>query len=173
MIARKDDDMRCFRLAATMAVTAVMAVTLTACGGANMFPSLPPMFSSAAPQPASAPSTIQPEQIVGNWGYGAYYNEKDRRRTQAAAKAECSRPVTVSRGPNGGLMMPMVNQSQQELNIKGGPGGKDFIGPPGEAGAEHDSEIVSFDGKILVTRTVATDAAGRATSIYVRCGPKA
>jgi hypothetical protein len=154
-----------FRIAATVAVTAAAGVMLTACAGSTM-------FSSLAPQPASAPSSIRSEQIVGRWGYGAYYNEKDRAKTQTAAKAECARPVTISQGPNGGLMMPMVNQSQQELSLKGGPGGKDFIGPPGEAGAEHDSEIVSFDGKVLVTRTVATDAAGRATSIYVRCGSK-
>jgi hypothetical protein len=67
----------------------------------------------------------------------------------------------------------MVNQSQQELSIKGASGGRNFIGPPGDAGAEHDSEIVSFDGNTLITRTVAADEAGHVTSIYVRCRPKA
>jgi hypothetical protein len=154
-----------FRLLASSVATAAAAMMLTACGGMNMFP-------AAAPPTAYAPS-IRPEEIVGKWGYGAYYNEKDRARTQAAAGAECNRPIVITRGPSGGLMMPMVNQAQAELTIKGGPGGKNYIGPPGEAGGDKDSEIVSFDGKVLVTRTVAGDEVGHATSVYVRCGPKA
>lgn len=154
-----------FRLAALLTATAACAATLTGCAGS--------MGSPFASQPV-AEASIRSDQIVGSWGYGAYYNEKDRPRTQAAAKAECKRsPVTISKGPNGGLMMPMVNQSQQELSLKGGPGGKNFIGPSGDAGGEHDSEIVSFDGNLLVTRTVATDQTGHATSVYVRCGPAA
>jgi len=139
------------------------ATTLTACAQSTV---------SSSVAPTSAP-TIRPDEIVGRWGYGAYYNEKDRARTQAAAGAECNRPITIALGPNGGLMMPIVNQGQAELAIKGGPGGKNFIGPPGEAGGEKDSEIVSFNGKVLVTRTVAADETGHATSVYVRCGPKA
>jgi hypothetical protein len=154
-----------FRLPASMAGAAASALMLTACAGSTM------ITSSVASQPAIEPS-IRPEEIVGRWGYGAYYNEKDRLRTQAAATALCSTPVTISRGPNGGVMMPMVNQGKQELSIKGGPGGKSFIGVAGEASGEHDSEIVSFDGNVLVTRTVAADEAGHASSVYVRCGPK-
>jgi hypothetical protein len=159
--------MTCFRLLASWVAMAAAAMMLTACGGSSMFPS-----PSVAPPAASAP-TIRPEEIVGKWGYGAYYNEKDRARTQTAAAAECTRPVVITRGPNGGVMMPVVNQAQAELTIKGGPGGKNFLGPPGEAGGDKDSEIISFDGRILVTRTVASDEVGHATSVYVRCGPKA
>ena len=149
---------------------AVGATMLAGCAGSN----LPSIFSSTpSPPPPPAAASIRPEELVGRWGYAAYYNEKDRPRIQAAAKAQCTRPVTISRGPNGGIMMPMVNQSQQELTVKGGPGGKNYIGPPGEAGAPQDSEIVSFDGNVLITRTVASDESGHANSVYVRCGPKA
>jgi hypothetical protein len=128
--------------------------------------------SSVAPQPAAS-SSIRPEELVGRWGYAAYYDEKDRARIQAAAKAQCTRPVIISRGKNGGIVMPMVNQSGAELAIKGGPGGKNYIGPPGDAGGQQDSEIVSFDGNVLITRTIAADETGHANSVYVRCGPKA
>jgi hypothetical protein len=163
MWCREELDMDRFRLTGSTALIIVGALTLTACASATT------MTSSLAPQPAS----IRPDEIVGRWGYGAYYSERERARTQAAASAECSRAVTISRGPTGGLIMPMVNQSQQELSIKGGPGGRNFIGPPGDAGAEHDSDIVSFDGNILITRTVAADEAGHVTSIYMRCRRKA
>ncbi len=155
-----------FRILASVALTAGAAM-LAGCAGSG-FPSL---SSSTPPPPAVA--SIRPEELVGRWGYAAYYNEKDRPRIQAAAKVQCTRPVTISRGPNGGILMPMVNQSHDELTIKGGPGGKNYIGPPGEAGIPQDSEIVSFDGNTLITRTMATDETGHANSVYVRCGPKA
>jgi hypothetical protein len=67
-------------------------------------------------------------------------------------------------------MMPIANQAKpQEQRIKSGPGGKNYIGPPGEPGGADDSEILTFDGKILVTRTVAADEGGHLNSIYVRC----
>ena len=47
----------------------------------------------------------------------------------------------------------------QELRLKGSPGGKNYIGPPGPAGGEKDREIVSFDGRVLVTRFIDKDAA--------------
>lgn len=156
-----------FRVLTSMAMVAG-ATMLAACAGSSW----PGFTSPPAPQATVAPS-IRPEELVGRWGYAAYYNEKDRARIETAAKGQCTRPVTISRGPNGGLVMPMVNQSQQELTIKGGPGGKNYIGPPGEAGAQQDSEIVSFDGNVLITRTIATDEIGHASSVYVRCGPKA
>jgi hypothetical protein len=158
-----------FCLPASAAAIAAGAAMLAACAESTITPTIAPLASTAP----SSPPSIRPEQIAGRWSYGAYYDEKDRARTQAAAKAMCSRPITISRGPNGGLIMPMVNPSLTELSIKGGPGGKNFIGPPGEAGGEKDSEIVSFDGNVLITRTVASDGTGHATSVYVRCGPKA
>ena len=47
-------------------------------------------------------------------------------------------------------------------------------GPPGPAGGEKDREIVSFDGRVMITRFIDPDAATRyGTSIYVRCAPRA
>ncbi len=62
----------------------------------------------------------------------------------------------------------------QELRLEGSPSGKNYIGPPGPAGGEKDREIVSFDGRILVTRFIDKDAAVRyGNMVYVRCAPKA
>ncbi len=153
------------RMLTSMAAAAAIAVMLAACAGSGVSPSTTPQQSYAA--------TIKPEELVGRWGYAAYYSEKDRARIQQAAKAQCNRPVVISRGPGGGIVMPMVNQAGQELTIKGGPDGKNYLGPPGNAGVEQDSEIVSFDGNVLITRTIASDETGHANSVYVRCGPKA
>jgi hypothetical protein len=63
---------------------------------------------------------------------------------------------------------------QQELQLKGGPGGKNYVGPVGPAGDMKDREIVSFDGRILVLRWVDPEVAGRyGTGIYVRCAARA
>jgi hypothetical protein len=62
----------------------------------------------------------------------------------------------------------------QELQVKGAPGGKNYIGPAGEPGGIQDREVVSFDGRVLITRWVDPEVAGRyGYGIYVRCAPKA
>jgi len=155
-----------FRAPPSSAVTLVVcALMLTACSSSGLGPSV-------APEASAVPS-IRPDDIVGRWGYAVYYNVADRPRIETAARAQCNRPAVIARGPAGGLMMPIANhEAAQEQMIKGGPGGKNYIGPPGEAGGQQDIEIVSFDGKILVTRTVAADETGHLNSVYVRCGPK-
>ncbi len=48
------------------------------------------------------------------------------------------------------------------------------IGPAGPAGDEKDREIISFDGRVLVTRFIDKDAAVRyGNMVYVRCAPHA
>jgi len=42
------------------------------------------------------------------------------------------------------------------------------------SGGEQDREIVSFDGRVLITRFIDKDAATRyGNMVYVRCGPRA
>src|SRR5262249_7478964 len=144
-----------------------IALALAACTGANIGP--PP-----AQEAVGSPS-IRPADIVGRWGYAAYYNETDRPRIEAAARSQCSgRPIEIGIGPTGGLIMPVANQAQsQEVMIKGGPGGKNYIGPPGQTLGAQDNEIVSFDGRVLILRTATPDPTGRMSSVYVRCAPRA
>lgn len=145
----------------------VIALTLTACAGSGV-------TSPSAQQTTVSPS-IRPADIVGRWGYAAYYNEKDRPRIEAAARGQCGgRPVEISLGPTGGVMMPVANQAQsQEVMIKGGTDGKNYIGPAGQTNGAQDNEIVSFDGKVLIVRTATSDPVGRMSSVYVRCGQRA
>jgi hypothetical protein len=137
---------------------------------------------SVAPPPSAPalPSSYHPEEFVGRWGYGAFHNDSDLTRTASAARGQCGQPVVINRGPNGGVMMYLADSAElQELQLKGSPSGKNYVGPPGEAGGPQDREIVSFDGRTMVLRWIDPEVAGRyGTGVYVRCaaegtGPRA
>jgi hypothetical protein len=122
------------------------------------------------------PSRYTPEEVVGRWGLASYQRDADRARTENQARSQCRQPYVITRGPSGGVMMHLADQRQaSELSLKGGPGGKNYIGPPGEpGGSPQDREILSFDGRVLVTRYVDPDAANRyGNMVYVRCGARA
>ena len=136
-----------------------------------------PSMSSSEPPPADAPAaplpaSIPAQDLVGRWGLAAYHKEEDRNRTEAAAKAQCRQAYNITRGPSGGVIMYLADQAQPaELSLKGGPDGKNYIGPGEDpAGGARDREIVSFDGRVLITRFTDQEVAGRyGTSVYVRC----
>ncbi len=152
--------------------TLVSALALAACT-TNQTPveQQPPAAPTAGP---AIPSIYRPEQIVGRWGYGAFHKDADLARTAAAARAQCGQPVEITRGPNGGVMMYLADSAQQqELQLKGSSSGKNYIGPPGDAGGPQDREIVSFDGRTMVLRWMDPEVAGRyGTGVYVRCAPE-
>jgi hypothetical protein len=81
----------------------------------------------------------------------------------------------IGAGTHGGVIMHLADQATpQELDLKGGPGGKNYIGPAGPAGGDQDREVLSFDGRTMITRFIDKDAATRyGTMVYVRCAPKA
>ena len=164
------------RAVANLAAASVLTILLAGCGSM----SLPSLSSSSepAPEPGMAPempATIRADEIVGRWGLASYQNPADRARTEAAAKAQCKQPYVITAGSSGGVVMHLADQATpQELRLKGSPSGKNYIGPPGPAGGEKDREIVSFDGRILVTRFIDKDAAVRyGNMVYIRCAPKA
>jgi predicted small lipoprotein YifL len=153
-------------------VAAVVALALAGC--ATQGPDTPP--AAASPPPAAAlPSSIPARDLVGRWGYASYHKETDRARTEAAARGQCGQPYVIGAGPSGGVLMHLADEAQQqELQLKGGPGGKNYVGPGGPAGDAKDREIVSFDGRVLVLRWVDPEVAGRyGTGIYVRCAARA
>jgi hypothetical protein len=165
---------RDFRLLASVALAAVV---LSACA-TNPFSSSsssePPPTMAAPPVAAEIPASIRAEEIVGRWGYGSYHNEADRARTEAAARGQCGQPVVISRGPNGGVMMYLADSAQlHELNLKGSPGGRNYIGPAGPAGGMQDREVVSLDGRSMLLRWMNPEIANRyGVGVYVRCGPE-
>jgi hypothetical protein len=121
------------------------------------------------------PSKYASEEFVGRWGFTSYGKEADRARTINTARGLCRSPYVIAKGPGGGVMMHLADERQpSELRLKGSPSGKNYIGPDGEVGVGQDREIVSFDGRVLVTRYLDPDAANRyGNMVYVRCAPKA
>jgi hypothetical protein len=158
-------------------VVLAMGLLLAGCGTFTLpsFRSSEPPPPMEAPPAAALPSRYSPEEVVGRWGLASYHREADRGRTEAQARNQCRNPYVISRGPGGGVMMHLADQRQpSELRLKGGPGGKNYIGPDGEAGGPQDREILSFDGRVLITRYVDPDAGSRyGNMVYVRCGPRA
>ena len=162
------------RTAANLGIASTLAIFLGACSSM----SLPSFSSSPSPEPAPVPempATIRADEIVGKWGLASFQNPNDRARTEAAAKAQCKQPYVIGAGTTGGVIMHLADQATpQELRLKGSPTGKNYIGPPGPAGGEQDREIVSFDGRVLITRFIEKDAATRyGNMVYVRCAPRA
>ena len=161
-------------LGATLA--AVAAMLLAGCASQSI--SWGSLSGSSEPPPAQPAATLLPASIpaadlVGRWGLAAYHKEEDRGRTEAAARGQCRQPYNIGRGARGGVVMHLADQAQPtELSLKGGADGKNYIGPGEDpAPGQRDREIVSFDGRVLITRFVDPEVAGRyGTSVYVRCG---
>src|ERR1700704_5157919 len=164
------------RTIVNLGLVSFLAVFLAACGSMSL-----PSFSSgqtAPPEPAVAPdmpATIRSDEIVGRWGLASYQNPNDRARTEAAARGQCKQPYVISAGATGGVIMHLADEATpQELRLKGSPSGKNYIGPAGPTPGEQDREIVSFDGRVMITRFVEKDAGTRyGNMVYVRCAPRA
>src|SRR5215212_10372359 len=162
------------RTIANLGIASALTIFLGACGSM----SLPSLTSSEPPPPVEAPeipATIRADEIVGRWGLASFQNPNDRARTEAAARAQCKQPYVIGAGASGGVVMHLADQATpQELRLKGSPSGKNYIGPPGPAGGEQDREVVSFDGRVLITRFIDKDAAVRyGNMVYIRCAPRA
>jgi hypothetical protein len=148
----------------------MLAAALAGCASA---PPAPPPEPAAPPVVPTLPPSFPPQDLVGRWGLAAYHRPDDRARTEAAAKNQCKQPYVIAAGPSGGLIMHLADQTQpQELRLKGSPSGKNYIGPEGEPGGMQDREVVSFDGRVLITRWIDPEVAGRyGNAVYVRCAP--
>jgi hypothetical protein len=163
------------RTVANLAAASALTVLLAACSS-----TLPSLSSGSTPpaEPGEAPempATIRPDEIVGRWGLASFQNPNDRARTEAAARGQCKQPYVIGAGQSGGVVMHLADQATpQELRLKGSPSGKNYIGPAGPTPGEQDREIVSFDGRVLITRFIDKDAAVRyGNMVYVRCAPRA
>jgi hypothetical protein len=161
--------------------TLLLTLTLVGCAGFGGFsgfrssgnvPETVPAEPETGPE---VPASVRPSQVIGRWGYASFRRPEDRARTEAAAKSQCAHPFVIGQGPTGGVMMfPPDQTKMQEFWLKGGEGGKNYIGPHGDAGGTEDREIVSLDGRVMVLRYVDEDVAARfGTGIYVRCTPRA
>lgn len=128
--------------------------------------------SDGGVQSSAAPAAIPREALVGRWGIASFHNDKDRARTEREARAQCSLPYTIAKGPTDGVMMHVADDPKlYELKVKGDTSGKTYVGfeaPPGDLA---DREILSYSDKLMTLRFVDPDAARRyGTFVYVRCG---
>jgi hypothetical protein len=163
------------RTVTNLGVASALALFLGACSSFSLSSSTPPPGPQAEPVAPEIPATIRPDELVGKWGLASYQNPADRVRTEGQAKAQCKQPYVIGAGTSGGVVMHLADQATpQELRLKGSQSGKNYIGPPGPPGGELDREIISFDGRVLITRFVDKDAATRyGNMVYVRCAPRA
>lgn len=127
-----------------------------------------------APRPASAaatPADPRTQTLVGRWGTASYREEKDRRRTEAQARAQCRLPYVIARGPTDGVMMHAADDPKlYELKLKAAPGGKLYLGFEAPPGDWQDREILSFSEDLIVMRFVDPEINARyGTFVYVRC----
>jgi hypothetical protein len=165
------------RTVASLAAASALTILLAGCGSM----SLPSLSSNSPPEQSDLgggpemPATIRADEIVGRWGLASYQDQKDRKRTEDMARSQCKQPYIIGAGQSGGVVMHLADQATpQELRLKGSPSGKNYIGPAGPTPGEQDREIVSFDGRVLVTRFIDKDAATRyGNMVYVRCAPRA
>jgi hypothetical protein len=135
----------------------------------------PPPAPPPPVTPLPLPPGFQPQELVGRWGFASFHKLGDQARTETVARRLCNKPYVINRGPSGGVMMHLADQRDPtELNLKGGPGGKTYIGPGPEPAGQQDREVVSFDGRVLVLRWLDPEVAGRyGFGVYVRCAPRA
>jgi hypothetical protein len=165
---------RSARAATNLGIASALTLFLGACGGGFSLSPAPPVAPEAAVEP-EIPATIRPDELVGKWGLASFQSPNDRARTELQAKAQCKQPYTIGAGTSGGVVMHLADQATpQELRLKGSSSGKNYIGPPGPPGGDQDREVISFDGRVLITRFVDKDAGVRyGNMVYVRCGPRA
>jgi hypothetical protein len=145
----------------------VLPLILAACGGGESLPS-----SAAVAPSAPAPAGLSRDALIGRWGIASFHTEKDRKRTETEAKAQCGQPYTIAKGPGDGVMMHVADDPKAyELRLKAGAGGKTYVGFEAPAGDPQDRELLSVKPRELVMRFVDADAHRRyGTFIYIRCG---
>jgi hypothetical protein len=160
----------CARWIGNLSIITALSIFLGACSKSPA----PAVAPESGVEPA-LPSTIRADELVGKWGLASYQNPNDRARTEAQAKAQCKQPYVIGAGTSGGVVMHLADQATpQELRLKGSPSGKNYIGPDGPPGGAQDREVITFDGRVLITRFVDPDTATRyGNMVYVRCSPRA
>lgn len=148
---------------AGLAAGLAMSLLLAGCGGGGSLSSR----QAAAPAPH-----LSREALVGRWGIASFHEDKDRARTEAQARAQCSQPYVVNLGPTDGVMMHVADDPKlYELRLKASADGRTFIGFESPAGDPQDREILSATDSLLVLRFVDPDAHRRyGTFIFARCG---
>ena len=153
----------CWKVATGLGTALTLSACVTGAGEATL--------SATRSPTAERPTSIRSEALIGRWGVASFRQEKDRQRVAAQARAQCKLPYTIARGPTGGVMMHVADDSAlYELRPKGGSDGKTYLGLEAPPGHVQDREILSISEREMVMRFVDADANNRyGTFVYVRC----
>ena len=145
-----------------------LSLSLGGCVSLGLGPQTP---ASPPPEVAAAPAPYSVDRLVGSWGVASYREEKDRARTEAAARAQCKLPYVIKRGPTDGVIMHVADDATpHELTLKKGSDGKVYLGFAGPPGDTQDRVILSMSDREFVTQYVDPDTNTRyGTLVYVRC----
>jgi hypothetical protein len=119
-----------------------------------------------------APAAFERERLIGRWGIASFHNDKDRARTEREARAQCSQPYTITKGPTDGVMMHVADDPKlYELRLKGDSAGKTYLGFEAPPGHPQDREVLSATDNRMTMRFVDPETNRRyGTFVYVRCG---
>lgn len=159
--------MRVFQVLRPLLAVSAVALVAASLAGCNSSQTADPGVQGVP----SAPSTISPDALVGRWGVAAYHRDSDRPRTESEARRQCSNPYVIKKGPSGGLMMHLADESEpRELVLKGSSSGVTYLGLPGPAATASDREIVSVSENSFTVKWVSPDNSTRyGTMVYIRC----
>jgi hypothetical protein len=121
-------------------------------------------------------SSLRPEDLVGQWGFGAYHREMDRARAETFARDMCDGSngtlYVISPAGDGVMMYGHDNPLREKMTLKRNREGKTFIGPGPAPGGADDREIISSDCDILTMKWVDTETAARyGINPLARCSP--
>jgi hypothetical protein len=150
-------------IARQSAIAVIIALTVTGCASTP---------NEASPSStAETPASFSRERLIGRWGVASFHTDKDRPRTEREAKAQCSLPYTIAKGPTDGVMMHVADDPKlYELRLKGDAAGRTYLGFEAPPGNPQDREIVSATDNLITMRFVDPDANRRyGTFVYVRC----
>jgi hypothetical protein len=152
-------------LGAAILILSVAVVNLCVSGCASMMGETP--IASVGP---AAPAAFGRERLIGKWGVASFHDQTDRTRTESEAKAQCSQPYRIAKGPTDGVMMHVADDPKlYELRLKG-TGSKTYLGFEAPPGDPQDREILSSTDEQITMRFVDPDVNGRyGTFVYVRC----
>lgn len=145
---------------------AILAVTLSACATGEA-PGPSQMLLPAAP----ALPPITADDLVGKWGLGSFREEKDLARTTDEARRFCNNPYVITKGPTGGVMMYLADQSTPTEVFVRNVSGRLYIGPANQPpGGPRDRQITSFENGVMIAAWVDPSVTARyGTMVFVRC----
>ena len=115
----------------------------------------------------TCPLEDAPQERYDAYGFGKLKQEELVREYGD----KCKLPYVITKGPTDGVIMHVADDTTpHELTLKGGPGGKTYLGFEGPPGDDQDREILSMSENMFVVRYINPETNDRyGTLIYVRC----